>query len=133
MERPVVCLLFFFCDWYLSTRKWCSVRCLDTFKIQTKILVFGQWLQPLTDESFPIKTASLTFLFSPQRVYVATSRQLKRIESVSRSPIYSHFLETINGVTTIRAFSQQQRFIRDNYYRTDENQVAYYLSVSSNR
>lgn len=71
--------------------------------------------------------------FYIQRVYVATSRQLKRIESVSRSPIYSHFLETINGASTIRAFSQQQHFIRDNFYRTDENQVAYYLSISSNR
>ena len=68
-----------------------------------------------------------------QRVYVATSRQLKRIESVSRSPIYSHFLETVNGASTIRAYSQQRRFILDNYYRTDENQVAYYSTVSSNR
>lgn len=73
------------------------------------------------------------FPIFPQRVYVATSRQLKRIESVSRSPIYSHFLETINGASTIRAYSQQQRFIRDNYYRTDENQVAYYCTISSNR
>ena len=72
-------------------------------------------------------------MFFPQRVYVATSRQLRRIESVNRSPIYSHFLETINGVTTIRAFSQQQRFMRDNYRKVDENQVAYYLGVSANR
>ena len=52
---------------------------------------------------------------------------------MNRSPIYSHFLETINGASTIRAFSQQQRFIRDNYRKVDENQVAYYLGVSANR
>ena len=66
-------------------------------------------------------------------MYVSSSRQLKRIESVSRSPIYSNFLETINGTITIRAFGQQQRFIHDNYFIVDENQVAYYPSVSSNR
>ncbi|XP_067039421.1 multidrug resistance-associated protein 1-like isoform X2 [Acropora muricata] len=68
-----------------------------------------------------------------QRVYVATSRQLRRIESANRSPIYSHFLETINGTTTIRAFTQQERFTRENHFKVDEYQVAYYLEVSANR
>ena len=73
------------------------------------------------------------FSFNLQRVYVATSRQLKRIESVSRSPIFNNFFETINGASTIRAFGQQQRLIRDNYFRVDENHVAFYPGTSANR
>ncbi|KAJ8938900.1 hypothetical protein NQ318_007615 [Aromia moschata] len=63
----------------------------------------------------------------------ATSRQLKRLESVSRSPIYSHFGETITGVQLIRAYGQQERFIQDSEYKVDVNQVCYYPSIISNR
>nr|XP_008197311.1 PREDICTED: multidrug resistance-associated protein 1 isoform X2 [Tribolium castaneum] len=68
-----------------------------------------------------------------QRFYVATSRQLKRLESVSRSPIYSHFGETITGVQAIRAFREQDRFIKESEHRVDVNQVCYYPSIISNR
>ena len=68
-----------------------------------------------------------------QRYYVATSRQLKRLESVSRSPVYSHFSETLAGVSTIRAYSCQERFILESDRRVDNNQQAYYPNVSANR
>ena len=67
--------------------------------------------------------------FHYQRVYTATTRQLRRIESVSRSPIYNHFFETMNGVSTIRAYGQPQRFVQENFSKVDENQVAYYPTI----
>ncbi len=68
-----------------------------------------------------------------QRIYVATSRQLKRLESVSKSPIYSHFGETLNGVATIRAFHLQTDFISRSEILVDENQKANYPAVVANR
>lgn len=64
---------------------------------------------------------------------MASSRQLKRLESVSRSPVYSHFNETLLGVSVIRAFEEQERFIRQSDLKVDENQKAYYPSIVANR
>lgn len=67
------------------------------------------------------------------KFYVATSRQLKRLESVSRSPIYSHFGETLTGCTTIRAYGMQPRFITESELKVDYNQKCYYPSIVANR
>lgn len=64
---------------------------------------------------------------------MASSRQLKRLESVSRSPIYTHFNESLLGTSVIRAFGEQERFIRESDQRVDHNQKAYYPSIVANR
>uniref|UniRef100_A0A3B3IJ80 Multidrug resistance-associated protein 1 n=1 Tax=Oryzias latipes TaxID=8090 RepID=A0A3B3IJ80_ORYLA len=71
--------------------------------------------------------------FFVQRFYVASSRQLKRLESVSRSPIYTHFSETLLGTSVIRAFGEQERFIHESDQRVDHNQKAYYPGIVANR
>uniref|UniRef100_A0A336KB87 ABC-type glutathione-S-conjugate transporter n=1 Tax=Culicoides sonorensis TaxID=179676 RepID=A0A336KB87_CULSO len=71
--------------------------------------------------------------FFVQRFYVATSRQLQRLESISRSPMYSLFGETLNGAATIRAYNAQERFIVDFETKVDLNQICYFPSVIANR
>lgn len=48
--------------------------------------------------------------------YLKTSRELKRLESICRSPVYSHFSETMAGLDTIRTRKKEQDFI-DQLYR----------------
>ena len=62
--------------------------------------------------------------FIVQRFYVSTSRQLKRLESISRSPIYSHFGESLQGSSTIRAFGMEKEFINQSQTLVDKNQVS---------
>ena len=69
-----------------------------------------------------------------QRIFVNTTRQLKRIESVSKSPIYSHFGESINGAITIRAYNHERRFMNRNTELIDANsQANYYGSIIAYR
>jgi ABC-type multidrug transport system fused ATPase/permease subunit len=66
-------------------------------------------------------------------LYVGTSRQLKRLESVSRSPMYSHFGETVTGASTIRAYRRQGEFIDQMFDKMEQNMVAQYPAIASNR
>ncbi|KAI8881443.1 multi drug resistance-associated protein MRP [Backusella circina FSU 941] len=76
----------------------------------------------------------LAFIYlAIQRYYLATSRELKRLDSIGKSPIYSHFQETIQGVCTIRAYQQQRRFVFHNQLKLDANQRAYFPSFTCNR
>lgn len=68
-----------------------------------------------------------------QRFYIPTSRQLRRLESVSRSPIYSHFGETMSGLSVIRAYNHQERFMKHNEVTIDENLKTIFLRIMSNR
>lgn len=68
-----------------------------------------------------------------QRFYVATSRQLKRLESVSRSPIYSHFSETVTGSSIIRAYGRIEDFEAISDAKVDNNLRKAYPNYFSNR
>nr|XP_034922203.1 ABC transporter C family member 13 isoform X2 [Populus alba] len=52
------------------------------------------------------------FIYSKlQFFYRSTSRELRRLDSVSRSPIYATFTETLDGASTIRAFKSEDFFM----------------------
>ena len=68
-----------------------------------------------------------------QRYYLRSSRELKRLDSVTRSPIYAHFQESLGGITTIRAYRQQLRFALENEWRVDSNLRAYFPAINANR
>ncbi|OAQ30094.1 hypothetical protein K457DRAFT_73774, partial [Linnemannia elongata AG-77] len=68
-----------------------------------------------------------------QAYYVRSSRALKRIDSVTKSPIYQHFSETLTGVTTIRALDAGKRFIAENAARADVSANAYFAWIVTNR
>jgi ATP-binding cassette subfamily C (CFTR/MRP) protein 1 len=66
-------------------------------------------------------------LYLLQRFYLRTSRQMRFLYLESKSPLYTHFAETLEGISTIRAFGWQQHFANTNRKYLDISQQPYYL------
>ncbi|XP_047433724.1 ATP-binding cassette sub-family C member 10 [Mugil cephalus] len=63
-----------------------------------------------------------------QHFYRHTSRELKRLCSLTLSPVYSHFSETLTGLGTIRASGSSARFEEESARRLEQNQRCVFLS-----
>ncbi|XP_062980311.1 ATP-binding cassette sub-family C member 10 isoform X2 [Elgaria multicarinata webbii] len=66
--------------------------------------------------------------YSIQRYYRRTSRELKRLYSLTLSPIYTHFSETLTGLSIIRATRATGRFETENQQRLELNQRCRFAS-----
>ncbi|PWY72973.1 multidrug resistance-associated protein [Aspergillus heteromorphus CBS 117.55] len=66
-------------------------------------------------------------VFILQHFYLRTSRQLRLLDLESKSPLYSHFLDTIKGLASIQAFGWEERFRAKNLKLLDVSQRPYYL------
>ncbi|KAG1660360.1 Multidrug resistance-associated protein 1 [Nymphon striatum] len=64
--------------------------------------------------------------FTWAKLFLKTSRQLKRMESVSSSPLYSQFSESVYGASSIRAYECHERFFSEFQGKLNQNQCAYY-------
>jgi len=67
-----------------------------------------------------------------QRYFIKTSRELQRLDNISRSPVHALLSETLDGMTTIRAYAVEALFIQHNNYLLDTNQRAYFLKFAIN-
>jgi len=70
-------------------------------------------LAPLGRKSplIPLILSLVVLYIWMQKLYIPVVLQMSRLHSVSRSPIFSHFGESISGAMTIRAFKATSRFI----------------------
>ena len=102
---------------------WCCIECIVVILL----------ICVTTPAFIAVIIPLLVIYFFIQRIYISSSRQFKRLYSISKSPIFSHFTETINGAQTIRAYGHQERFIQESQDRVRVNVVSVYLNFMSNR
>nr|XP_029150836.1 ABC transporter C family member 13 isoform X4 [Arachis hypogaea] len=87
----------------------CAVNSFFTL-VRAFSFAFGG-LQAAIKVFFLVLLLPLWYIYSKlQFFYRSTSRELRRLDSVSRSPIYTSFSETLDGTSTIRAFKSEDFF-----------------------
>ncbi|TCD64284.1 hypothetical protein EIP91_004292 [Steccherinum ochraceum] len=77
--------------------------------------------------------AILTIYFWAAMFYRVSARELKRLDAILRSSLYSHFSESLSGLATIRAYGEMDRFIEENQKRVDVENRAYWLTYTNQR
>ncbi|XP_014296340.1 probable multidrug resistance-associated protein lethal(2)03659 [Microplitis demolitor] len=66
-------------------------------------------------------------------VYIPTSRSVKRLESITRSPVYSHLNTTLQGLPTIRSFNAEEILTKEFDHHQDLHSSAWYIFIASSR
>ncbi|XP_046887532.1 ATP-binding cassette sub-family C member 4-like [Hypomesus transpacificus] len=80
----------------------------------------------------PVVPLVLAFLFL-RRYFLQTSRNIKRLESTTRSPVFSHLSSSLQGLWTIRAFSAEERFQNTFDAHQDLHSEAWFLFLTTSR
>ncbi|GAW18308.1 hypothetical protein ANO14919_077830 [Xylariales sp. No.14919] len=132
-------------------------------KIETGVLVnrFSQDLR-LSDMTLPSATTNIAFqlgqcivatvlaatavgyfaavlplvifvLYLIQRFYLRTSRQLRLLELETSAPLFSHFIESLSGLVTIRAFGWTREYTNKTNKLLDQSQKPFYLLLCIQR
>lgn len=87
--------------------------------------------------STPLFLFSLVFIvalyWAVGTLYVTTNREIKRYDSVSRSPLFVSFSEALVGMATIRSYGDSARFIRKLLNEIDTNTRCFWYLWQANR
>ncbi|KAL3417375.1 ABC multidrug transporter, partial [Phlyctema vagabunda] len=70
---------------------------------------------------------SMVALYLLARYYLRTSRQMRYLDLEAKTPLFTLFTETIDGLATIRAFGWRRSLMEENLRLLDQSQKPYYL------
>uniref|UniRef100_A0A8C0LE53 ATP binding cassette subfamily C member 4 (PEL blood group) n=1 Tax=Canis lupus dingo TaxID=286419 RepID=A0A8C0LE53_CANLU len=82
--------------------------------------------------AIPLLPLAIIF-FILRRYFLATSRDVKRLESTSRSPVFSHLSSSLQGLWTIRAYKAEERFQELFDAHQDLHSEAWFLFLTTSR
>lgn len=75
----------------------------------------------------------MVFFYLLKIVYSETSRSVKRVEAITKSPMLSHLTASINGLSTVRAFQAEEMLIDEFDNFQDNHSAAWFLYLGSSK
>lgn len=81
----------------------------------------------------PVILFAMAILVLIQRFYLRTSRQLRLLDIEMKAPVFSHFIESLDGLITIRAFGWKPQYLKKSLSLLDSAQRPYYLLLAVQR
>ena len=84
------------------------------------VAIWSNWFSAI------ITVPAAALLVYLRQYYIRTSREIKRLDSILRSPIYNHISSTVMGRSSIRAFKLEEKLINQ-FNQLQDNQAGSFL------
>lgn len=83
---------------------------------------------------FAIAVGPLLFIYHCiSSYYRSTAREVKRLDSINRSHVFSHMQESLTGVFNIAAYGNKETFVKKMEWAIDNMNAAYFLTIANQR
>ncbi|WDK22893.1 ABC transporter [Colletotrichum graminicola] len=122
--------------YYVSSMGWLSFALFGIFvtsNVASSTLQFAALAIVAVSYFAAVLPFVVCALFCLQRFYLRTSRQLRLLDLEAKAPLYSHVLESLQGIATIRAYGWTSNHIAKNIAILDRAQKPYYLLLCIQR
>uniref|UniRef100_A0A804LAC5 Uncharacterized protein n=1 Tax=Musa acuminata subsp. malaccensis TaxID=214687 RepID=A0A804LAC5_MUSAM len=103
---------------------WCA---FSIIQILGTIAVMSQVAWPVFAILIPVTAICIWY----QQYYIPTARELARLSEIQKAPILHHFVESLSGAVTIRAFGQKDRFSNTNLSLIDNHSRPWFHNISA--
>ncbi|XP_020287793.1 probable multidrug resistance-associated protein lethal(2)03659 [Pseudomyrmex gracilis] len=90
------------------------------------VIAITPWL------AIPTVICSCIFIYL-RKIYIRTSRSIRRLEGTTRSPIFDHLSASLQGLTTIRAHNAEEKLMEDLCTHQDLHSSACFLYLATSR
>lgn len=103
---------------------------IDIFSLLIGTLVLTSIAEPWL---LPPSLFMMVIFYYIRVVFLETSRSVKRIEGITRSPIFGQVTSSLAGLSTIRAFNAETALIDEFDYLQDRHSSAWFIFIAATR